>query len=113
MRAASWPDSLIGGMPGGHGWPPRAGSGASPVGICRSAGLTAGWLTGTGVSWPAGGAAGRTSALEGAAWMAAVLSWARAVRAVCLLIAFQVRAWDWSQPRASFPVLKVVSVGHC
>jgi hypothetical protein len=45
--------------------------------------------------------------------MAAARSWARAVRAVCLLIAFQVRAWDWSQPRASFPVLKVVSVGHC
>jgi len=37
--------------------------------------------------------------------MAAVLSWARAVSAVCLLIASQVRAWDWSQPSASFPVL--------
>ena len=44
--------------------------------------------------------------------MAAVLSWARAVRAVCRQIASQVRAWDWSQPRASFPVLKVSSIGH-
>src|SRR5216683_369410 len=58
------------------------------------------------------GGAGRTSAPARAAWMAAVLSWARAVSAVCLQIAFQVRAWDWSQPRASFPVLKVVSTGQ-
>src|SRR6266851_1718520 len=60
----------------------------------------------------AAGAAGRTSAPARAAWMAAVLSWARAVSTVCLQIAFQVRAWDWSQPRASFPVLKVVSTGQ-
>ena len=31
MRAVSAADSPIGGMPGGQGWPPRAGSGASPV----------------------------------------------------------------------------------
>ena len=30
-RAVSGPDSLVGGMPGGQGWPPRAGRGASPV----------------------------------------------------------------------------------
>ena len=48
-----------------------------------------------------------------AARAAAVRSWARAVRAVCRQIAFQVRAWDWSQARASFPVLKVVSISHC
>jgi len=40
------------------------------------------------------------------------LSWARAVRVVCRLRASQVSAWDWSQPKASFPVLKVVSTGH-
>ena len=28
------------------------------------------------------------------------------------MIASQVRAWDWSQPRASFPVLNVVSTGQ-
>ncbi len=57
-------------------------------------------------------AAGSTPAPARADWTAAARSWARAVRAVCLLIAFQVRAWDWSQPNASFPVLKVVSVSH-
>jgi hypothetical protein len=31
MRAVSAGDSPIGGMPGGQGWPPRAGSGAVPV----------------------------------------------------------------------------------
>jgi hypothetical protein len=31
---------------------------------------------------------------------------------VCLLIASQVRAWDWSQPYTSFPVLNVSSVSH-
>jgi hypothetical protein len=48
-----------------------------------------------------------------AARMAAVLSWASAVRTVCRQIASQVLAWHWSQPRASFPVLNVISVGHC
>ena len=59
------------------------------------------------------GAAGRTAVPVIAARMAAVLSWARAVRAVCRQIASQVRARDWSQARVSFPVLKVSSVGHC
>ena len=31
MRAVSAADSPIGGMPGGQGWPSRAGSGAVPV----------------------------------------------------------------------------------
>ena len=30
MRAVSASDSSIGGMPGGQGWPPRAGTGAPP-----------------------------------------------------------------------------------
>jgi hypothetical protein len=47
-----------------------------------------------------------------AARTAAFLSWASAVRTVCRQIASQVRAWHWSQPKASFPVLKVVSTGH-
>ena len=64
------------------------------------------------VSWLAAGAAGRTPAPASAAWMAAVRSWARAVRAVCRQIASYVLAWDWSQPRVSFPVRKVVSIGH-
>ena len=52
-------DSVIGGMAGGHGRPPAAGSGASPVWICRSPGLTAG-SSGTGaVPGTAGGAVGR------------------------------------------------------
>jgi hypothetical protein len=36
---------------------------------------------------------------------AAFLIWARAVRAVCLLMAFQVRAWDWSRPKESLEVV--------
>jgi hypothetical protein len=44
--------------------------------------------------------------------MAAARSWARAVRAVCRQMSAQVRAWDWSRPSTSFPVLKVSSVGH-
>gem|GEM_PF-2480943 len=47
-----------------------------------------------------------------AARMAAVLSWASAVRTVWRQIASQVRAWEVSQPRVSFPVLKVSSVSH-
>jgi len=31
MRLVSAADSAIGGMPGGQGWPPTAGSGAVPV----------------------------------------------------------------------------------
>lgn len=58
------------------------------------------------------GAPGRVMVPVMVARTAAFLSWARAVRAVCLLMAFQVRAWGWSQPKASFPVLKVVSTGH-
>jgi len=41
--------------------------------------------------------------------MAAVLSWARAVSAVCRQIASYVLAWEVSQPGVSFPVLKVSS----
>jgi hypothetical protein len=53
---------------------------------------------------------GRTHVVH---WMAAVLSWASAVSAVCRQIASYVLAWDWSQPSTSFPVLNVSSVGHC
>ena len=53
-------DSLIGLISGGQGWPPRAGTGASPRGICRSTWLT--WSSpspspvagrGSGGCWPA------------------------------------------------------------
>jgi hypothetical protein len=44
--------------------------------------------------------------------MVAWRSWARAARAVCRQIPSQVRAWDWSQPSTSFPVLKVSSQGQ-
>jgi hypothetical protein len=72
------------------------------------------------VLWPTAGAVlsrvvaagGRMAVPVIAARMAAVLSWARAVRAVCRQIASQVRAWDWSQPRVSFPVLNVSSAGQ-
>ena len=88
MRAVSVADSRIGGMPGGQGWPPRAGSGASLVensrSVVPSAGsLTAGSLTAAGA---AGGAVGRLAPAS-ADWMAAVRSWARAVSAVCRQIA--------------------------
>jgi hypothetical protein len=46
-------------------------------------------------------AAERTAAALSAARMAAVLSWASVVRAVCRQIASQVLAWDWSQARVS------------
>jgi hypothetical protein len=112
MRPVSACDRAIGGMPGGQGWPPVAGSGASPVQICRSAGFTVVSPAWRAVPGAASGAAGRTRPPARADWTAAFLSWARAVRTVCRQIAFQVRAWDWSQPKASFPVRKVVSVGH-
>ena len=38
-RAVSAIDSLMGAMPGGQGWPPRTGTGASPRGVSRSASL--------------------------------------------------------------------------
>lgn len=40
------------------------------------------------------------------------LTWARAVKAVCRHWAAKVRAWDWSQPKESFPVWKVDSTGQ-
>ena len=75
-------------------------------------GAGGGSLTAAGALRAAGGAAGRALAPASAAWTAAVRSWARAVSAVCRQIASQVLAWDWSQPRASFPVLNVTSIGH-
>ena len=60
----------------------------------------------------AAAAGGRMAVPVIAARTAAVLSWARAVRTVCRQIASQVLAWDWSQPRVSFPVLNVSSIGH-
>ena len=44
--------------------------------------------------------------------MAVSRSWARVARAVCRPIASQVRAWHWSQPSTSFPVLNVCSTRH-
>ena len=112
MRAVSAADSAIGGMPGGQGCPAVAGTGASPVENRRSASVTAGGCGSRRLSGTDSGAGGRTTAPDRADWTAMALSWARAVRAVCRQRASQVQAWDWSQPRASFPVLKVVSVSH-
>ena len=100
-------DSLTGEMPGGHGCPPRAGTGASPRGICRSASLTsspAGMLPAWSSPWSD---AGRVMLPVSVPRMAAARSWARADRAVCRQIPSQVRAWLRSQPYTSFPVLKV------
>jgi len=44
--------------------------------------------------------------------MAAARSWARADRAVCRQIPSQLRAWHWSQPSTSFPVLNGPSTGQ-
>jgi len=44
--------------------------------------------------------------------MAAARSWAGADRAVCRQIPSQLRAWVWSQPCTSFPVLNVSSTGQ-
>ena len=113
-RMVSAMDSLIGAMPAGQGRPARSGTGASPRGICGSASLMpASW------PWPrlpAGsqaGPAGRVMLPSSAPRMAAARSWARAASAVCRQMASKSRAWDWSQPCTSFPVLNVSSVGHC
>ena len=87
----------------------RTGSGAPPVQNRRSACWRR--FAGGGVACCAAGGARQGGAVERGR-TAAVRSWARAVRAVCRQIASQVLAWDWSQPRASFPVLNVVSIGH-
>ena len=108
MRAVSAADSSIGGIRGGQGWAPRSGSGAVPVQNCRSA-PSAGSSSATGsqAGGGAAGAGGRTAVPVSAAWIAAVRSWARAVSAVCLLIACQFLAWLWSQPAM---VMKYVRV---
>jgi hypothetical protein len=114
MRAVSAADSAIGAMCGGHGWPPWSGSGAVPVQNCRSAPSAGGSpATGSQAGGGAAGAGGRTAVPVSAARRALARIWARAVRRVCRFWAFQVRAWDWSQPNVSFPLLKLVSVGHC
>jgi hypothetical protein len=61
----------------------------------------------------AAGASGRVMSPHRWLRIAACRSCARAVRAVCRQIASYVLAWEVSQPRVSFPVLKVSSVGHC
>lgn len=105
-------DSPIGAMPGGHGCPAVTGSGAPPTWNCRSAAVTVLSPAAAAVPVAASGAAGRVTGPASAARTAIVLSWARAVRTVCRQIESQVRAWVWSQPRVSFPVLKVSSIGH-
>jgi hypothetical protein len=95
-------DSLIGGMRGGQGWPPRAGSGAPWVYICRSSSLPSAMLpvfalaaalsaTAPG-SWAL--APGRVMSPARAPRMAAAWSWASAVRTVCRQIPFQDRLSD-------------------
>ena len=100
MRAVSVTDSSMGAMSGGHGWPADPGTGAPPGQNCSSASLAEGPLAAAAVSGQAAGAAGRVMVPAIAARTAAVLSWARAVRAVCRQIAPKVLAWDWSQPKA-------------
>jgi hypothetical protein len=112
IRAVSVTDSSIGAMPGGQGWPGDPGSGAPPGQNRSSASLAVFRRAAAAVSAVAAGAAGRVMAPVIAARTAAALSWARAVRAVCRQIAAKVWAWDWSQPRVSFPVLNVSSIGH-
>ena len=78
-RAVSAIDSLMGAMPGGQGWPPRTGTGASPRGISRSASVISPSSTVSLVSCPVPGSwMWPVSALR----MAAARSWARAARAV-------------------------------
>jgi len=60
----------------------------------------------------AAGGGGRVISPCRAPRMAMWRSWARAARAVCRQVASQVRAWHWSQPSTSFPVLNVSSIGH-
>ena len=112
IRQASAGDRAIGGMPGGQGCPAVAGTGASPVENRKSASVTAGGCGSRRLSGTDSGAGGRTTAPDREDWMAMALTWASAVRAVCRQRASQVSAWHWSQPNASFPVLKVVSIGH-
>src|ERR1700691_2393080 len=99
-------------MSGGQGWPADPGSGAAPRQNCSSVSLAVFPLAAAVVSAPAAGAAGGVMTPVIAARTAAVLSCARAVRAVCRQIASYALAWDWSQARVSFPVLKVSSTGH-
>ncbi len=104
-RAVSAIDSLIGAMPGGQGWPPRTGTGASPREISRSASLISPSSTVSLVSCPVPGSwMWPVSALR----MAAARSWARAARAVWRQMPFQLRAWAWAwshrQPGRGQPV---------
>jgi hypothetical protein len=98
-------DRMTGGSVTGQGIPGTAGTTTAPAGTCRSAGSAS--LSAV----PAGGAgtgAGREPRslfpLVMAFRTAMARTWARAVRKVWRCSASQVRAWDWSQPNASFPV---------
>ena len=82
-RAVSAMVSLTGPMRGGHGCPGRAGTGASPRGMPRSAPLTFFFFFSSSFSSPAGGGGGRVISPHSALRMATWRSWARAARAVC------------------------------
>ena len=100
-------------MPGGQGCPPRAGTGASPGGLQVSVarGRVAAVPGAVAVSFSQG-TGGRVMAPVRALRMAMFRSWARAARAVCRQIPSKLRAWDWSQPSTSLPVLNVSSTGQ-
>ena len=111
---------------GGQGCPGRRGTGASPRGMPGPALLACcfcwppvliafsgaghpGLRAGAGTA----GGGGRVMSPHSALRMAVSRSWASAARAVCREIASQVRAWHWSQPSVSFPVLNVCSRAIC
>ena len=89
-RAVSVMVSLTGPMRGGHGCPGRAGTGASPRGMPRSASAAFSFSF---FSSAPGGGGERVMSPHRALRMAAWRSWASAARAVWRQVASQVRAW--------------------
>ena len=110
MRAVSAADSAIGGDAGRAGLAAAGGQRRAAGVNLQVSGIYSGQVGSAGGVLARGRGGGEDAGQPArAAWMAAVLSWASAVSAVCRQIASYVLAWDWSQPMASFPVLKVVS----
>jgi hypothetical protein len=106
-------DRGTGGIVTGQGSPLVAGTTTAPGCICRSASLT--WLpvsSGAGTGPASGSRLPLPFSLVRALRRAMARIAASAVSRVWRCRPSQVRAWDWSQPKASFPVLNVVSIGH-
>ena len=112
-RAVSATDSLMAGMRGGHGCPPRAGTGASPRGMRRSASLTCSSSPGPqagGVAVP--GAAGRQMAPADGVADGYLAELGEGGQGGVPVRPSQVRTWHWSHPSTFFPVLNVSSTGQ-